>query len=55
VTGQDGALQRFSAEYDVNDAVQVAGGVVLYQSGDLARFRTIGDNDRFYFEIKYSF
>lgn len=55
LTGQDGALQRFSAEYDVNDAVQVNGGVVLYHSGDLARFRTIGDNDRFYFEIKYSF
>lgn len=55
VTGQDGALQRFSAEYDVNDAVQVNGGVVLYHSGDLAHFRTIGDSDRIYFEINYSF
>ena len=55
VTGQDGTLQRFSAEYDVNDAVQVTGGMVLYQSGDLVRFQEIGENDRVYFDIKYSF
>ncbi|MEA3279156.1 MAG: DUF1302 family protein [Thermodesulfobacteriota bacterium] len=54
-TGQDGALQRFSAEYDVSDSVQITGGVVLYQSGDLARYRNIGDNDRLFCKIKYSF
>jgi len=54
-TGQDGAFQRFSAEYDVTDSIEIAGGVVLYQSGDLARFRNIGDNDRLFCEIKYSF
>ncbi len=54
-TGQDGALQRFSAEYDITDSVQITGGVVLYQSGDLARFDNIGDNDRLFLEIKYSF
>jgi hypothetical protein len=55
ITGQDGALQRVSAEYDLNDAVQVSGGFVLYQSGDLARFSKIGDNDRVFFDVKYSF
>jgi len=54
-TGQDGAFQRFSAEYDVTDSIEIAGGVVLYQSGDLARFRNIGENDRLFFDIKYSF
>jgi len=54
-TGQDGAFQRFSAEYDVTDSIEIAGGIVLYQSGDLARFRSIGDNDRLFFNIKYSF
>ena len=54
-TGQDGAFQRFSAEYDIADSVQITGGVVLYQSGDLARYSNIGDNDRLFCEIKYSF
>jgi len=42
-------------EYDLNDAIQVTGGMVLYQFGDLARFNSIGENDRLYFDIKYSF
>jgi len=54
-TGQDGALQRFSAEYDLTDSIEMAGGVVLYQSGDLVMYRNIGDNDRLFFNIKYSF
>ena len=54
-TGQDGAFQRVSAEYDITDSIEIAGGVVFYKSGDLARFRNIGDNDRLFCEIKYSF
>ncbi len=54
-TGQDGAYQRFSAEYDITDSIEIAGGVVLYQSGDLAMYRNIDDNDRLFCEIKYSF
>jgi len=54
-TGQDGAFQRFTGEYDVTDSVKVTGGAVFYQSGDLARFRNIGDNDRLFVEIRYSF
>jgi hypothetical protein len=55
LTGQDGALQRVSAEYDLNDAIQMSGGFVLYQSGDLARFSNIDDNDRVFFDVKYNF
>ena len=54
-TGQDGASQRFSTEYDVIDYIEIAGGVVLYQAGDLAAFRNIGENDRLFFNFKYSF
>jgi hypothetical protein len=53
--GQDGAYQRLSAEYEIKDAFTVDGGVTLYQSGDLPAFKTIGDNDRFFLEFKYSF
>ena len=55
VTGHDGALQRFSVEYDVTDAFSVMVGVATYQSGDKAQFRKIGDNDRLFLEAKYSF
>ena len=53
--GQDGAFQRFSAEYDIMDALKISGGVVLYESGGLAKFRNIEDNDRLFLEMKYSF
>ena len=55
LTGQDGAFQRFSMEYDLTDSVKITGGAVLYQSGDLPRHKNIGDNDRLFIEIKYSF
>ena len=54
-TGQDGALQRFTAQYDLSDAVEITGGLVLYQSGDLPEMQNIGDNDRIYLEVKYSY
>ena len=55
LTGDDGAFQRFTAEYDLTDAIEITGGVVLYQSGDLPRFREVGENDRLYLEFKYNF
>jgi len=55
VTGDDGALQRFSVEYDVKDDFSVMVGIVTYQSGDKTQFRNIGDNDRLFLEAKYSF
>lgn len=55
LTGDDGAFQRFTAEYDLTDAIELTGGVVFYQSGDLPRFREVGENDRLYLEVKYNF
>jgi hypothetical protein len=55
LTGDDGAFQRFTAEYDLTDAIEITGGVVFYQSGDLPRFRDVGENDRIYLECKYNF
>ena len=55
LTGDDGALQRFTAEYDLTDAIELTAGVVFYQSGDLPRFSSVGENDRLYLEIKYNF
>lgn len=54
-TGQDGSLQRISVSYDLADALEITGGIVFYQSGDLPEMENIGDNDRIYSEIKYSF
>ena len=54
-SGDDGAFQRFTAQYDLTDAIELTGGVVFYQSGDLPRFSNVGQNDRIYLEIKYNF
>jgi hypothetical protein len=53
--GKDGGFQRISAKYDLTDSVEVSGGVVFYESGAIPQFRGIGNNDRLFFEIKYSF
>ncbi|MBW1815288.1 MAG: hypothetical protein JRJ39_17060, partial [Deltaproteobacteria bacterium] len=53
--GQDGAVERFWAEYDLTDNIKVTGGVVFFESGELINFRNIGKNDRLFLEIKYSF
>jgi hypothetical protein len=55
LTGDDGAFQRFTAEYDLTDAIEITGGVVFYQSGDLPRFSDVSENDRLYLELKYNF
>jgi len=53
--GQDGAVERFWAEYDLTDNIKATGGVVFFESGELINFRNIGKNDRLFLEIKYSF
>lgn len=55
INGNDGKFQRFSLAYDITDALEIKGGVLLYQSGDLAVFSDVGDNDRFFLDLKYSF
>ena len=54
-TGDDGGFQRFTAEYDYTDSIQLTGGIVFYQSGDLRRTRGIEDNDRVFFDVQYNF
>jgi len=54
-TGDDGGFQRFTAEYDWTDSIELTGGIVFYQSGDLRRTLGIGDNDRVFFEVQYNF
>ena len=54
-SGQDGGLNRMSLEYDVMDAFSVTGGVMLYQTGDNAYFQSLNENDRLFFDARYSF
>jgi hypothetical protein len=54
-TGDDGGFQRFTAEYDWTDSIELTGGLVFYQSGDLRRTMGIGDNDRVFLEVQYNF
>ena len=53
--GENGAFERITLEYDLTDQWSVTGGVIFYQSGDKTMLRKIGENDRFFFEAKYSF
>lgn len=53
--GKEGKFQRLSGEYALTDAVHLKGGFLLYQSGDLPEFAAVGDNDRFFAEVKYHF
>ena len=53
--GENGAFQRFTAEYDITDFLQISGGVIFYESGDLTAFKHIGDNDRLFCDLRYSF
>lgn len=55
LTGDDGAFERYTIEYDVNDSLSVLFGIVTYQSGDLPEMQNIGKNDRVLIEAKYSF
>ncbi len=53
LSAEDGAFERLWAEYDFNDAIVLAAGVVLYQSGDL--FIDIEDNNRVFMDVTYNF
>ena len=53
--GGDGGINRASLEYDVVDAFSVTGGFMLYQPGESAYFQSLNENDRLFFEARYSF
>ncbi len=52
---QFGSFVRLSASYDVMDALNVDGGIIFYQEGDDPFWQEIGDNDRLFLAVKYSF
>ena len=54
-SGNEGGLNRMSLEYDVMDAFSVKGGLMLYQTGRNAYFQSLNENDRLFFEARYSF
>jgi hypothetical protein len=51
----DGGFSRYSAAYDIADALTVTGGIVTYQEGNKLPFGTVYDNDRLFVDLKYSF
>ncbi len=53
--GEDGAFQRFSAEYELSDSLRLSGGLINYEAGNKAMFRNTGANDRIFAELRYSF
>jgi hypothetical protein len=53
--GEDGSFQRLKTTYTVTDNLEIAGGYINYCSGDLPWFRRMGDNDRIFLDLKYSF
>jgi len=55
IDGSDGGHQRFWVEYDLSDSVEVSAGIIDYISGDRPPFKTIGDNDRTFVEMRYCF
>ncbi len=52
---QVGSVVRIDGSYDLRDALVLTAGVVLYQASDLPPLSTWGRNDRFFFELKWSF
>jgi hypothetical protein len=50
-----GSVVRLEASYDLRDALVLNGGIVFYQEGDSPAFQQIGDNDRLFLRLEYSF
>jgi hypothetical protein len=53
--GEKGGLQRYSATYDIDDALEFYLGFVAYQSGERGQLQDVGDNDRLFAELTYHF
>jgi len=54
-TGEEGGVHRFSLAYDVTDSYKVTGGFIAYQPGSLVPYGKMGDSDRTFLDVKYSF
>lgn len=51
----EGGFGRYSAAYDIADALTLTGGIVSYEGGEQLPFGAIADNDRLFLDLKYSF
>jgi hypothetical protein len=56
-TAQEGAVLRFTADYDVRDGLVVGGGIQIWLAGTDAdgRLDPFAQNDRLFLRVKYSF
>ena len=52
---EGGGIARLQGDYEWTDNIRLIGGVVAYHSGDKRPFTRIGDNDRLFLDLKYSF
>ena len=52
---QAGSIVRLSGSYALRDALNLEGGILLFQSGDSVLLGSFGRNDRLFLELKYSF
>ncbi len=52
---EGGGVARLQGDYEWQENIRIIGGVVAYHSGDRRPFTRIGDNDRLFLDIKYSF
>ena len=50
-----GSVIRAEASYQLMDALNLGGGIVLYQSGDDSGLEDVGRNDRLFLRLEYSF
>ena len=51
----DGSFQRLSLDYEVDEYWSWRAGIVNYRKGDKVLYRTIEGQDRFFYELRYSF
>lgn len=55
LSDNDGSFARLTTEYELTQTLQLTTGIILYQNGSKTNFRKIGDNDRFFCEVRYAF
>jgi hypothetical protein len=51
----DGGFIRAQADYELTDNLELGTGFIFYESGSLPMLRGIGENDRFFASLTYSF
>jgi hypothetical protein len=52
---QNGVIGRAQATWELRDALEITGGVLIFAKGDDPPFDVSGDNDRLFAELRWSF